>query len=497
MNTLRSFYLKADATELAEKLRQGDIHSRELVQLAIDEIERKNPALNAVIYKMYDEARQQAEQTVSGPFAGVPILLKDDNDITGTTGSVSCAAFKTMRADGDSQFVSRLRQAGFIFMGKVNMPEMGLKNITEPELHGPCRNPHNTAFSPGGSSGGSGAAVAAGMVPVATGSDGGGSIRIPSAYCGLVGLKPSRGRVSVGPKYREFWEGFSTNGLLTRTVRDSAALLDLVGGYQPGMPYSCPSPQASFGEAILDPPDRLRIAFSIDNPGVDIAPQAVLATLQTAKQLDALGHHVEQVPPPVGVNDILNSFMIVCCIAVSGELARISKQFGPAALKSIEPDTRVLDEIGKYTRLSELYEIRLLWQKIANTMADFHRNCDVYMIPTTAMGPSRIGELDRNFLDRLGLKFVFATHTGWLLKRLPLVKKLIFNNFKRTPHTMLANITGQPAVSLPLYYDQQTHLPWGVQFMAGYAQEATLLQLAAQLEQTDLWQCSAVEEVAR
>ncbi|MDA8141330.1 MAG: amidase family protein [Desulfobacteraceae bacterium] len=487
MDDLKKLYYSADATELAELIRKGDIQSRELVQLAIEEIERQNPTLNAVIYKMYESALAQADAPVKGPFAGVPMLLKDDSDVTNTTGSQACAALKHVRAAADSHFIRRLRQAGFVFLGKTNLPEWGLKNITEPHLHGPCRNPHNPEFSPGGSSGGSAAAVASGMVPLASGSDGGGSIRIPSSYCGLVGLKPSRGRVSTGPKYGQYWEGFGTNGVLTRTVRDAAALLDQISGYQNGAPYACIEPEQPFSEIIRRPPAKLRVAFSATNPGVELAPQAVQAARQCAQMLESLGHRVEEIPVPVPVSKILESFLIVCYIAVSGDLEVIKKREGRAALRHIEMDSRVFAEIGRWTKLSELFQIRLVWQEIANTMASLHQTFDLYVTPTTASGPSRIGELGLSWIERLGLRITFATHTGWILKHFPRVKTQIFNNFKRTPHTMLANITGQPAISLPLYYDEQTHLPWGVQFIAPYGREATLLQLGAQLEQTSIW----------
>lgn len=488
MNSLRSLYLRADATELAEKLRQREISSRELIQVAIDEIERQNPGLNAVIYQMYESAKSQAEKRLSGPFAGVPLLLKDDSDVAGTSGTQACAALKDEPATADSDFVRRLREAGFIFLGKTNLPEWGLKNITEPKLHGPCRNPHNPDYSPGGSSGGSGAAVAGGMVPIATGSDGAGSIRIPSSYCGLVGLKASRGRISTGPKHREGWEGFGTYGALTRSVRDAAAFLDQVSGYQPGSPYSCMTPERPFAESIRSAPEKLRIAFSVDIPGIDVAPQAVEATRQAARTLASLGHHLEEVQPPVDISKFMNAFMMVCFIAVSGEAARIKAQYGRAALRRIELDSRVFAEIGNWTKLSELYAIRQLWQKMAYTMAEFHQTYSIYMTPTTATAPSRIGELEISVLEKVGLKLAFAIRGGWLLKRLPLVKQQIYNNFKRTPLNVLANITGQPAISLPLYYDERSHLPWGVQFFAGYGQEATLLQIAAQLEQTSIWQ---------
>lgn len=488
MNSLKSLYYRSDATELADKIRSGDVQSRELVALAIEEIERQNPALNAVIYKMYDAAMAQAEQPLDGPFAGVPILLKDDSDVEGTTGSQACRAYHHVRATADSYFIQRLRKAGCIFMGKTNMPEWGLKNITEPKLHGPCRNPHNINYTPGGSSGGSGTAIASGIVPLATGSDGGGSIRIPSAYCGLVGLKPSRGRVSAGPRQREVWEGFSTYGVLTRSVRDAAAMLDQISGYQPGAPYACTPTGRPFLESISNPPRPLRIAFSATHPGIDIAPQAVEATIKTAKMLTTLGHHVEEVPPPVAVAKIFKSYLIVCYIAVSGEQERIKKQYGRTAARQLELDSKVFAQIGRWTNLAELYNIRMLWQEIANTMSQLHQTYDLYVTATTAMAPSRIGELELSGPEKLGLKLAFGLRAGWLLKHFPLVQRQMFNNFQRTPFTMIANITGQPAVSLPLYYDEEKTLPWGVQFIAAYGQEATLLQVAAQLEQTPLWQ---------
>jgi amidase len=286
-------YDRYDALALAELVRQGQITPLELCEEAIKRIEEINPKINAVVTPMYEQGRRAASGSLSGgPFAGVPLLIKDlGYAYTGVPMTYGCRALKDYVPEHDDEIVSRLKKTGAVIIGKTNTPEFGLLGITEPELFGPCRNPWNIAHTPGGSSGGSAAAVAAGLVPMAAGNDGGGSIRIPSAYCGLFGLKPSRGRNPTGPDQGQMWLGAAQNHVLTRSVRDSAAALDATQGPETGAPYDIRSPERSYLEELEKNPGRLKIAFNAQSPiGTKVHPECIRAVEETAYLLEELGH---------------------------------------------------------------------------------------------------------------------------------------------------------------------------------------------------------------
>jgi amidase len=304
-------YADYDGLGLADLVRRREVTPVELVQAAIDQIERLNPTLNAVVYTAYDEAQKRAGETLTGPFAGVPFLLKD---ILGTKKGwptrQGARYLDDVGAPQDCTLVTRFQSAGVIPMGKTNVPESGLLPITESSLYGPAHNPWNADHSPGGSSGGAAAAVASGMVPMAHGNDGGGSIRIPASCCGLVGLKPTRARTPLGPDYGDVMGGLLTEHVLTRTVRDSAAVLDAIGGPDIGDPYWAPPSPGSYLGAIETPPPRLRVAFCSEGiSGCNVDPECRTAVENAAKLCARLGHEVEEGKPPVRFEHLVPSFM--------------------------------------------------------------------------------------------------------------------------------------------------------------------------------------------
>ncbi|HEY2073872.1 MAG TPA: amidase, partial [Gaiellaceae bacterium] len=299
------------ALELAERIRSGDVTSLELVELYLERIERIDPALNAYVTVDADGAVRAASEARSGPFAGVPISIKDLTETAGLRTTMSTKALADNVPSFDTATVRRIRDAGFVVLGKTNTPEFGTIAMTESELNGACRNPWDTSRTPGGSSGGAGAATAAGLCPIAQASDGGGSIRIPASCCGLVGLKPSRGRVSPAP-WASGSLGLSTNGPLARTVRDAAALLDVLSGYETGDFFVAPAPERAFlAEAELEP-GSLRVAFTT-TPPVDgpVDETCAAAVLETAALLSELGHEVREATPPWNAPDLVEHFIRV------------------------------------------------------------------------------------------------------------------------------------------------------------------------------------------
>ncbi|HEX4760975.1 MAG TPA: amidase, partial [Thermoleophilaceae bacterium] len=320
------------ATEQAEMVRSGEASARELVEASLAAIDRLNPDLNAVVTRCDERALAEADAVSAGddrPLAGVPLLVKDLAALTeGVRTTMGMRAMGDWVPSDDSATVRRLRAAGAIVVGKTNLPEMGILPVSEPLRFGPARNPWDTSRTPGGSSGGSAAGVAAGMVAIAHGNDGGGSIRIPASCCGLVGLKPSRGRVSWAPHLSELAAGYATDGVLTRTVRDSAVGLDLLAGYEPGDPYWAPDPSAPFVDALEREPGALRVAYVVDSPnGVPVHDDCVAATRQAVELLESLGHQVQLVEIEADPRYVEN-FVTVWIAGTANEVATWSRISG-------------------------------------------------------------------------------------------------------------------------------------------------------------------------
>jgi amidase len=449
----------ATALEQAHTIRKGEATSTELVELYLERITRLDPELNAFVTVSADEAVARARELDSTngdePFRGVPVAVKDLTATAGIRTTYSSRAYADNVPDFDTAVVRRLREAGFVIVGKTNTPEFGTTAFTESELNGATRNPWNTERTPGGSSGGAAAAVAAGLVPIAQGTDGGGSIRIPASCCGLFGLKPARGRVSSAPF--SSLEGLSTSGPISRTVADAAALLDVLEGYEPGDPWWAPPPERAFREEPGADPGRLRIAATSDPP-VDTPVDAACAdaVAAAARLLDELGHDVSEQTPPWREPDLFDAFLTVW---------QVSPTLYPLPdVSFLTSLNRGLAEAAYATSAAAYAQAVVRLQMLARRVMAFWSEVDVVLTPTLAMPPVPIGWQDE--VD------------GALAQ---LLRSVAF-----TPFTAIANLTGLPAVSLPLA-ESPDGLPIGVQAIGPPAGEATLLRLSAQLEESSPW----------
>lgn len=488
---MKGFDYKAyDGLGLAELVRKKEIQPKELVEEAIKFTDSLNPKVNAVINKMYDQARKTADAQLSGAFAGVPVMLKDiSQEIEGEPITAGSKAFLNYRAKTDSEYARRLRKAGVVFLGQTNVPEFALVAFTEPAHYGPTRNPWNLDHTPGGSSGGSAAAVASGIVPIAGANDGGGSIRIPAAYCGLFGLKPTRGRTPVGPNYGRAWQGASAEHVLTRSIRDSAAMLDQLHGHEKAGAFSVPTFEGSYLEAAGTPLDKkLRIAYSVTSPiGTEVHPECREAVLKTARILESMGHQVEEKDAPVDGHKIAKSYLTMYFGETAALLSSLEEVLGRKATPSdVEPTTWLLGLLGKATSAEEFVLSMREWDKAAYQMEAFHETYDFYLTPATAFPPARIGELEPTSTEKFLISTVGKMGLGGMLKKAGIVDQIAQKNLARTPFTQLANLTGQPAMSMPLHQTRDG-LPVGVQVMAARGREDLLLQLAGELEQSEYW----------
>jgi amidase len=461
-----------DATAQAEMVRQGEVSPRELVDAAIARIERLNPQLNAVIHTLFDKAQAAADHAPAGPFRGVPYILKDG--LSHSAGDPHHEGMRFLRDANwvepeDTFVVARLRAAGFIFCGKSNLPELATANTTEPLAYGPTHNPWDLARSPSGSSGGSAAAVASGMVAAAHGTDMGGSIRTPASCCGLVGLKPSRGRSSLGPDHGEYWGPVTHQHALTRTVRDCAAILDVICGAGPGDPYTAPPPSRPFADEVGADPGALRVAVRTMRFGgsADSHPDCVAAVLATAQRLQSLGHRVgwasvDALDDPAGNQ----GFVTVLSSAVARDLDRWGARVGREITEAdVEPLNWLMASGGRAITAVQYVEaletMQAYTRKVTAAMSGF----DILVTPTLPEPPFPLGELRGDAPDL----FAVLARMGDL-----------------ATFTVPFNITGQPAVSLPVHWNDDG-LPIGVQLVAHYGREDVLLRVAAQLEEAVGW----------
>ena len=464
-----------DAVAQADLVRRGEITPSALVDAALARIERVNPKLNAVIIPLFEKARAQAAapDLPRGPFRGVPFLLKDL--LAYSAGDPHHMGTRRLKQAGfvaphDSNTAARLRAAGFVFLGKTNTPEIGTLPTTEPDAYGPTRNPWDPSRSTGGSSGGSAASVAAGLVPAAHANDGGGSIRIPASECGLVGLKPSRGRVSFGPDLGEPIAGLAHEGVVTRSVRDTAALLDILAGYEPGDPHTAPPPLRPYAQEVGTDPGKLRIGILVRLPGetAPTHPDCRAAAESAARLLESLGHTVEPSHPAaldeleVGHHfSMMYATHIARMVDVLGELT--GTPFGP---DDLDPLNRTLADLGRMaTSQQYLATVDWLHGYTRRMAAWWTSGFDLLLTPTLPQPPPPLGTFTPSAADPVA--------TG--------VRATQFAGF-----TMPFNLTGQPAMSLPLHWNDDG-LPIGVQFAAAYGREDLLIRVAAQLEQARSW----------
>jgi amidase len=480
-------YDRYDATGLAQLVREQRVHPRELVETAISRIEATNPRINAVVHKTYDTALHMADGAPEGPFTGVPFLIKDLGPMVAGEPRTLSSRFLQFNTDKeDSVLVTRYRQAGLVFLGKTNTPEFGLVATTESEFRGPARNPWNTDHSTGGSSGGSAAAVAAGYTPMAHGNDGGGSIRIPASACGLFGLKPSRGRVPHGPRFDGTWMGLAIDHVLSRSVRDSAAMLDLSCLPNPGEPYSAPAPAGSYLDDAGTDPGPLRIAVCTESLfGSHLHKDCVAAVDDAADLLESMGHHVEPACPPFDRELMVEAYLRIVAAGLASDIDAAARLVGKEpSPEYFEPTTWLLQLIGRKTSGDHLMSLLVATQQTARDIESFFDTYDVLLTPTLGRPPVRIGELNPTKVQMIAIE---------ALRRFPMKKALdtvlsqmATENMDPAPNTELFNLTGQPAMSVPLYWNADG-LPIGTQFVARYGAEATLFRLAGQLEQARPW----------
>ncbi len=480
-------YTLCDATELAARVRRGDVQPSELVEKAIAAIEAVNPALNAVVHPMYDAARAAARDLPDGPFRGVPMVVKDnDGFVKGEPFTAGSRFLEGFVPDHDSVALARLRRAGLVFMAKTNLPELAILGTTEGQLKGPAHNPWNTDHSTGGSSGGSAALVAARAVPAGHGGDGGGSLRIPASACGLVGFKTTRGRVTVGPDFGEAWGGYVSWGCLTRSVRDAAALIDVMAGPSAGDPYAVPPLERPLAQEVGAPPGKLRVAFTARSLfGKATHAQAKAAVEAAARLMADLGHEVEEACPEFDRTLLVRAYLTQIAASVSSQIDEMSRWVGrkPAATY-FEPSTWFLYQIGRKLSAAELQVARDAAQAAGRSLARFFSRYDIFVTPTLAYPPVRLGVLDLKPVEAAGLAALRVAPVGAALRAI--LSQLADHSLELTPNTQLFNQTGQPAISLPLHQTPDG-LPVGVQFVARFGEDDLLIQVASQVEKARPW----------
>ncbi|MCX6574500.1 MAG: amidase [Candidatus Aminicenantes bacterium] len=480
-------YIACDATELAARVRRGEVQPAELVETAIAAIETVNPALNAVMHPMYDAARAAVQALPDGPFRGVPMVVKDhDGFVKGTPHTSGTCFLEGFVPDHDSEAMARLRRAGLVFVAKTNLPELAILGTTEGRLRGPARNPWNPGHSTGGSSGGSAALVASRAVPLGHGGDGGGSLRIPASACGLVGFKTTRGRVTMAPDFGEDWGGYTSWGCLTRSVRDAAALIDVMAGPAPGDPYTVPPLVRPLVAEVGAPPAKLRVAFTAGSLfGKGTHPECRAAVESAVRLLADLGHDVEEARPEFDRGRQVRAYVIQIAASVASEIETMGRWVGRKPSPAyFEPSTWFLYQIGRRLSAAELQQARDAGQTVGRSLAAFFSRYDLFVTPTLAYPPVRLGEMALKPIEAAALAALRVLPVGAALRAV--LAQLADTSLERTPNTQLFNQTGQPAVSLPLYQTPEG-LPIGVQFIARYAEEPLLVRVAAQIEEARPW----------
>ena len=462
-------YIDYDAVGLAEQVADKAISPGEVLAAAMERIETFNPSVNAVVQTWFEAAeRAIAEGLPEGPFTGVPMLIKDLNaPVKDTVLSNGSRLFADNRVDFDSELVARYRRSGMLLLGRTNTPEMGASASTDPVLHGPARNPWNLEHTPGGSSGGAGAAVAAGMLPAAHATDGGGSIRIPAACCGLVGLKPTRNRNPMGPHRGEGWNGLSHEHVVSRTVRDSAAILDATHGPDIGAPYHQAPPERPYLEEVGRDPGELRIALMAKPlSGAAVDKECQWAVEETARLCESLGHHVVEAAPAVDPDEWSKTAQIIISTAVAWAIGEREKQLGrPAGEDELEGVVAAIVARGRTIEATDYFAAVQTMHRIGRAVGGFFQEHDVLLSPTLAKPPLRVGELTLDTDDVRGNREAMAGFS---------------------PFTSLFNLTGQPAASVPCGFSSDG-LPIGLHVVGRKGDEATILRASAVFEKMRPW----------
>jgi amidase len=489
MNTFPEFH-KYDGMGLSELVRTKQVSPSELVEEAISRIEQHNPRINAVIYKMYAQARKAAQEPLpDGPFKGVPFLQKDMHaTVAGVPTSCGTRILKDIPQPHDSEIIRRYRAAGVILLGKTNVPEFSIVPYTEPEAFGPTNNPWDLTRTVGGSSGGSAAAVAARLVPLAGGADGGGSIRIPSSCCGLFGLKPTRGRTPAGPDVGDIWRGFALEHVLTRSVRDSAAMLDAIAGPDVGAPYYAAAPRQPYLLEVTTEPGRLRIAFTA-KPflGHDVHPDCLKGLEATLKLLESLGHELVEAAPQVDQEAFAIAFLTMIAAETRDEIDWAAHMAGrKTRFADFETGTSALALLGQAFSAGKYANALNYLMNAGRGIGRFFEDYDVLLTPTLAQPPFLTGSLQPSSAERNLIRVIGRLNAAWLLDALGVIKPLAAKTFDFMPCTAVFNVTGQPAMSVPLCWND-AGLPIGMQFVGRFGDESTLFRLAGQLERAQPW----------
>lgn len=484
-----SEYVSFDAVGLAELVRGGEVTPLELVDCALAGIDEVNADLNAVVVRRDDHVRAEASSPPRGPLAGVPFLVKDmDGVLANEPNTASSRSLVDWRPDADSELFARYKRAGLLIVGKTNAPEFGIMGVTESELRGPCRNPWNLDHTPGGSSGGSAAAVAARVVPVAHAGDGGGSIRIPASACGLFGIKPTRGRQPLGPDIGEGWDGLVVPHVVSRTVRDSAAFLDVTRGADLGAPYAEPPAPKSFQTAATKRLRKLRIGYSTAAMlGEHNDADCVSAVEDAASLLESLGHQLIEVDLPIDRTEVSLAYLTIVAANVAVDIAGTEDKTGkPPKPDMFELPTWFLKQVGDEMSAYELEQARQVCQRLGRNVASLYEafDLDVHLSATMAAAPVVVGSLAPTAVERAALSALRRASTGTVLRAV--LRQLADESLSKTPNTQVFNMTGQPAMNVPLWWNA-ADLPIGIQLAGRFGDEATLFQLATQLEEARPW----------
>jgi amidase len=479
-----------DGLGLAALVRGKQVSAAEVLHASLARITKRNPPLNAVVRLLDAAARDSLAQIPpDAPFAGVPMVIKDlQATIAGVPTSHGTKPLQAVIPDHDSELIARYRRAGAVFVGRSNTPEFGLTPFTESEALGAARNPWDTTRTTGGSSGGSGAAVAARMVPIGHGGDGGGSIRIPASCNGVFGLKPTRGRMPTGPDFGDMWRGFAQEHVLTRSVRDSAAMMDATAGEDAGTPVACPAQARPFVDEVNSEPGRLRIAMT-STPffGNHVHDDCKAALRDAATLLESLGHDVIEAEPTLDGEMLAKAFLTVVAAECRADIEWLGEQLSRAPRRDdVEVATWALGVLGRHFRASDYANAVRRLQSAGRVVGRFFTQYDLLITPTLADPPFTIGALQPKPSERAALSVLGALGLGSVLGSGGLLKEMADNAFGFIPYTPLFNVTGQPAMSVPLFWNA-AGLPIGTQVVGRFGDEATLFRVAGQLERARPW----------
>ncbi|QKS70389.1 amidase [Paenalkalicoccus suaedae] len=478
-------YRKLDATGLSELIKKRLTSKEEVLEAHFSMIDIHNTKLNAITRERRELAKKEAQLVEdNAPFAGVPILFKDISQAIKGEVLSSGSALLQSKAEANSAFVQSVLDQGFIATGQTNTPEFGLKNITEPKAFGPTKNPINPAYSPGGSSGGAAAAVASGIVPIAGASDGGGSIRIPASFTGVFGLKPTRGRMPVGPAVGRQWQGAAIDFVLTRSVRDSAAMLDHLQTYQPSAAFHTPKYEGVYTDLAEKKLPTLRIGFTTKSPVDTVVSQdAKDATFKLIKWLEAEGHEVTEATPPIDGIDLMRHYYAMNSGEMNAVVMSLEQAFGRTLGKEdLEMESWLLHTAGKELSAASYSNSLAAWDRASYDMTRYHHTYDLLITPATANHAPKIGELTPSQADYEE----WAQRLMHAEDKQAIIYDMFLPSLTYTPFTQLANLTGQPAASYPIY-ETTEGLPIGVQAIASKGREDLLLQLAYKLEESGLF----------